>query len=81
MNDLISFLLKNILGHEEFEIKEEVNSYDQPVLRAAIKQEDMGRVIGKQGKIINAIRDLFRVRNTKESRQMNFELKEVSTVS
>lgn len=81
MNDLISFLLKNILGHEEFEIKEEVNSYDQPVLRAAIKQEDMGRVIGKQGKIINAIRDLFRVRNTKESRQVNFELKEVSTVS
>ena len=49
---------------------------DETVLTLGVDQEDMGRVIGRDGRIANAIRSLLKVMATKDGRHV--ELKIVS---
>ena len=45
-------------------------------LSLSVAKEDMGRVIGKEGKIIRAIRNLLRIRAIKEGKRIHLILLE-----
>jgi len=47
---------------------------DQVTLTLSVDQADMGRVIGREGRIANAIRSLLRVMGTKEGRHVELEI-------
>jgi uncharacterized protein len=47
---------------------------DETVLTLGVDQEDMGRVIGRDGRIANAIRSLLRVMATKDGRHVELEI-------
>ena len=73
-------LAKNILAviltkPEDLEIKEDEEG---GIINVSLKvaKEDMGRVIGKDGKIIKAIRNLLRIRAIKEGEKINLSLVE-----
>ena len=47
---------------------------DETVLTLGVDQEDMGRVIGRDGRIANALRDLLRAMGTKDGRRVELEI-------
>jgi uncharacterized protein len=47
---------------------------DETMLTLGVDQEDMGRVIGRDGRIANAIRSLLRVMATRDGRHVELEI-------
>ncbi len=61
MNDLLMLILKNITTHpEDINVSESMDG-DKKVFTIKVHDEDMGRVIGKDGKVIRAIRSIAHV--------------------
>ena len=47
---------------------------DETILTLGVDQEDMGRVIGRDGRIANAIRSLLRVMATRDGRHVELDI-------
>ena len=47
---------------------------DETLLTLGVDQEDMGRVIGRDGRIANAIRSLLRVMAARDGRHVELEI-------
>lgn len=76
MKDFLEYLVKNLVDHpDQVQVKEE-NDSDSTNLFLSVAQEDMGKVIGKQGKIIHALRDLVRILAIKQNLRSNLVLRE-----
>ncbi len=61
MRELIEYIAKSIVDNpDEVEVTEEDDD-DQIIFHLKVAEEDMGRVIGKQGRIANAMRTLLKV--------------------
>ena len=75
-------LIKYIV--EQFAEEKDAISYDVEETEEAITvtvllaESDMGKVIGKQGKIAKALRTLVRAATPKDSKKYNVEIKERS---
>lgn len=70
MKDLLEFIIKNILGKDsKFEIVEEDNG-SIVTLTVKTEEKDGGLVIGKQGKVIKAIRNILRIKATLEKKKV-----------
>lgn len=77
MKDFVTFIVKQIVDHPEA-VEVSQNS-DQPGLvdlQIRVDPEDMGKVIGKEGKIIKSLRDLVRVIATKQQVRFNLSIQE-----
>ncbi len=61
MKDTLIFLLSHLVEHPEEVVVEETESDGKIILTAHTNPEDMGRVIGKSGRIIRAVRDLVKL--------------------
>ena len=67
MKQLLEFLLKGILGKEEFDVVEtEAEGRIDYTIKTA--QENVGMIIGKGGKMIKTLRNLLKVRATLEKK-------------
>jgi predicted RNA-binding protein YlqC (UPF0109 family) len=56
-------------------VQVEVEEEDDEIsLILTVDQEDMGRVIGRDGRIANAIRSLLRVMGTRDGRHVELEI-------
>ncbi len=61
MKELIEFMARAIVDYpDEVEVTEE-DTEDEIVLHLNVAESDMGKVIGKQGRIANAMRTLLKV--------------------
>jgi predicted RNA-binding protein YlqC (UPF0109 family) len=61
MKELIEFMARAIVDYpDEVEVTEE-DTEDEIVLHLMVAESDMGKVIGKQGRIANAMRTLLKV--------------------
>lgn len=63
MKQLIEYIVSNIVNHPESVIITEEKTDDGEATKYLIKvdAEDVGRVIGKQGKVIKSIRQIVRI--------------------
>ena len=61
MNDLTLFIVKRLADKPESVLIEEEQDGDITVLNLIVDETDKGKVIGKQGKVIKAIRSLVSV--------------------
>lgn len=79
MRELLEYLVKALVTNPEaVEVFKETNELGEVVLKLKVAEEDMGRVIGKQGKIIKALRQVVRVAAVKENQRVQVELMETS---
>ncbi len=78
MKDFVVWLIKGIVDNPDKVNAEEFEENGQVNLELVVAPEDMGRVIGKGGKIIKSIRHLLRVKAVKEGKRVNLNLLEVS---
>lgn len=63
MKQLIEYIVSNIVNHPESVTVTEEPTDDKDLSKYLIKvdPEDIGRVIGKQGKVIKSIRQIVRI--------------------
>ena len=60
MKELVEIIAKSLVDHpEQVSVSEEMHG-DEQVISLKVAPEDMGKVIGKQGRIAKAIRTIVR---------------------
>ncbi len=68
MKHLLEFILVHLVTQPEAVEVIEEEGYNGPIYHLRVHPEDVGRVIGKQGKIIKAIRKVAQIRAIKDGR-------------
>jgi uncharacterized protein len=67
MKEFIEFLLKQFVNHPEAVQVTESMDGDFHIMNVKVADEDMGMVIGKEGKTINSLRNLVRAKAIKDN--------------
>ena len=76
MKDLLQYLAKSLVSHpESVEIKETSND-DTSVFEVKVAKEDLGRIIGKQGRTAKSIRTLLNAAAVVSNRKVVLEIVE-----
>ncbi len=74
MKELVEYVARSLVDHPD-EVNVEMTSYGgRTILRLRVASEDMGRVIGKDGKVANAMRALLRMMATREGRRVELDI-------
>jgi uncharacterized protein len=66
MRDLVEFLVRALVSDPDSVRVEEVSEGDDVVLEVRVADDDLGRVIGREGKVANAIRTIAKAAATSE---------------
>lgn len=74
MKDLLEYLVKSLVENPEGVIITEEESGEDVEFKISVDKDDMGRIIGKQGKIARAIRVVMRSAATKAGKRVNVEI-------
>ena len=76
MLDLIKYIVEQFAEEkDQIEYKTE-ETEEEITVTVLLADSDMGKVIGKQGKIAKALRTLVRSATPKDSKKYNIEIKE-----
>jgi len=81
MKNLLEFLLLHLVDHPEDIVIDVVEEESQTRFVIHVHPEDMGKVIGKRGAVIDAIRKIARVRAVKEGIRAYVSVAEVGETS
>ncbi|MBO5928091.1 MAG: KH domain-containing protein [Clostridia bacterium] len=76
MVDLIKYIVNSFADKKEMVEIEETVSGKEVTVTVTLDPEDMGKVIGRQGKIAKAIRTLVHAASLKQNKKYNLEIKE-----
>ena len=74
MKDLVEYIVKSLVDDPIQVTVSESQSGSALVLKVRVAPEDMGRVIGRSGRVINAIRALLRLVAAREGRRVELEI-------
>lgn len=74
MKELALFIVKKLVDKPEAVSVEESQDGDIAVLKLLVDEGDKGKVIGKQGKVIKAIRAVVGVKGQKTGRRAAVEI-------
>ena len=74
MKEFLEYVARSLVDKPDSVVVEVEDDGDETVLTLAVDQEDMGRVIGRDGRIANAIRSLLRVMATRDGRHVELEI-------
>ena len=78
MKKLLEFLITSLAEKPE-KVKIREQTQDELVtLTCKVDKEDMGKIIGKEGKVVKAIRNLLRTKAGREGKKVFFALEETS---
>jgi predicted RNA-binding protein YlqC (UPF0109 family) len=76
MKALIEYIAQSLVEHpEEVQVRETANG-TRLRIELSVSKDDMGRVIGKSGKVANSIRTLLRVAAEREGKQVTLDVVE-----
>ena len=75
MKDLVEYIAKSLVDDPaSVEVTETSTGSSAIILELRVAPNDMGRVIGKSGRVANAIRALLRVVAAKEGKRVTLEI-------
>jgi len=74
MRELVELLAKSLVDNPDQVSVDVVESDKSLVLELRVAQEDMGKVIGKQGRIAKAIRAIVKAAATREGKKVVVEI-------
>ena len=74
MKELIEYIAKSLVDHADVVKVTEVDGERTSVIELSVAKEDMGRIIGKQGKTANAIRTLLNAASMKQKKRTILEI-------
>ena len=76
MKELIEFIARLLVDHPEQVQVREIGEGDRVRLELSVAREDMGRVIGRGGKVANSIRAVLRVAAERQDKQATLDVVE-----
>ncbi len=76
MKDLIEFIARSLVDDPTQVVVRESMRRGHVQLRLQVAKEDMGRVIGRQGRVANAMRTLLNVAATQAGKQASLDIDE-----
>ena len=74
MKELVEYIAKSIVNAPDEVVVTEETDEEGIKLTLQVADEDKGRVIGKQGRIAEAMRTLLRVKAAKEGTRVRLEI-------
>ncbi|MGI6548963.1 MAG: KH domain-containing protein [Syntrophomonadales bacterium] len=74
MKDLIELIAKSLVDNPEMVEVNQITKDTSIILEVKVAPDDMGKIIGKQGKIAKAIRTLAKAAATKEGVKVSVEI-------
>ena len=76
MKELVEYVVKSVVDFPDQIQIVEVNEGSATILELSVANSDMGRVIGKSGRVINSIRAIVQVLAAKQGKRVTLELLE-----
>lgn len=73
MKEILEVMIKNLVQDTESVSIEEIAQNDEFKYEVRVNQKDMGRVIGKKGKIAQSIRTVMKAIAVKEDKKVSIE--------
>ena len=74
MQELIEYIAKALVDEPDLVRVKKVSGAHSTIYELRVAPDDMGRVIGKKGRIANAMRTLLRVAATREGKRAILEI-------
>ena len=74
MKDLVEYIAKSLVNAPDDVVVTEEEGEEGIVLKLQVADEDKGRIIGKQGRIAQAMRTLIRVKAAKAGTRATLEI-------
>lgn len=72
--DLVEHIVKSLVDHPDQVSVNVVEDQGSTVLELNVAETDIGRVIGKSGRVINSIRTLLQVLAAKQGQRVTLEI-------
>ncbi len=74
MRELVEYMVKSLVDDPHSVYVTEEDDGGEIFLELRVAQEDMGRVIGRQGRVINAMRTLVQTCASRDDRRASLEI-------
>jgi hypothetical protein len=74
MKELVEFIARSLVDHPESVDVKQVDGEQSIIVELKVAPEDMGKVIGKQGRIAKAIRTIVKASAMKENKRVVVEI-------
>ncbi|OOM13684.1 KH domain-containing protein [Clostridium saccharobutylicum] len=74
MKELVEFIAKSLVDNPDQVIVNEINREESLIFELKVAPEDMGKVIGKQGRIAKAIRTVIKAAAVKQNKRVIVEI-------
>ena len=75
MKELVEVIAKSLVDNPDEVIVEETETEREIILELHVASADMGKVIGKQGRIAKAIRSVVKAASSKDDRKVTLEIR------
>ncbi len=69
MENLVRYLISSVTGNEEFEVTMDESKPKATIIKVKANEEDMGKIIGRNGKTISSIRTILRSASAKSGKR------------
>lgn len=76
MKEMLEIMIKNLVDHTQEVVITELQKEKNITYQVKVAKDDMGKVIGKQGRIAKAIRTVAKAIASKEDKKVNIEFVE-----
>lgn len=76
MKDLVEFVACSLVDDPTEVNVSQMRRGSQQIIKLRVAKEDMGRVIGKKGRVANAVRVLLRVAAAQEGKRASLDIVE-----
>jgi predicted RNA-binding protein YlqC (UPF0109 family) len=74
MQELVEYIAKSLVNDPSQVEVTQIRRANSVILELRVAQEDVGRVIGRNGQVANAMRTLLRVMAAKQGKRVNLEI-------
>ena len=74
MGELVKLIAQSLVDHQEAVKVNEVDGAQSIIVELRVSPDDMGKVIGKQGRIAKAIRTVVKAAATKTKKRVTVEI-------
>ena len=74
MQELVTFMARSLVDHPDQVTVHETEGPEAIILELHVAEEDMGKVIGKQGRIAKAIRSVVKAATARDSKPVFVEI-------
>ena len=73
LGSLTEFLVKSLVKNPDMVSVKVFDDEDKITIEVLVSSEDMGRVIGRQGKVANSIRTVMKALGSRDRKRVNIE--------